>query len=159
MSSVSKSTRILLLWSPEFYIHYSVLYHRYIYHSLYVAIPSTFNKASRWSGREQDDSLESEGSPRISPIAAWFRGHFCYDTLESALLLLLRQNYFADSFRQVDTWSHRILGLLVLEYKCRSLGGYSCIRWKSESHHDCVVVWRILLSGSPGVVYISILIS
>ena len=39
MCSVSKSTRILLLWSPELYVHYSVLSHAYIY-QLYILVYS-----------------------------------------------------------------------------------------------------------------------
>jgi len=68
ISSASKSTTILLRRSPELYVHYSVIYHRYIYHSLYLVILTTFIKASRWLGRERDNTSESEGSLRISPI-------------------------------------------------------------------------------------------
>jgi len=44
---------------------------------LFLVILSTFVEASRWSGSEQDDTLQCEGSPRISPIAWWFRGYLC----------------------------------------------------------------------------------
>jgi len=44
--------------------------------SLYLVILSTFVKASRWLGSEQDDALESEGSPRTNLISWWFRGSF-----------------------------------------------------------------------------------
>jgi len=43
---------------------------------LYLVILSTFAKASHWSGSEQDDTLECEGSPRTSPTAWFFRGYF-----------------------------------------------------------------------------------
>jgi len=43
---------------------------------IYFVILSTFIKASRWSGSEQDNTLESEGSMRTSPIVWWFRGYF-----------------------------------------------------------------------------------
>jgi len=43
---------------------------------LYLVIPSTLVKASRWSGREQDDTWESKGSLRTSMITRWFRGCF-----------------------------------------------------------------------------------
>jgi len=46
MSSVSKSMGILLFWSPELYVHHSVLHHGYIYHSSYLVILSTFFAAS-----------------------------------------------------------------------------------------------------------------
>ena len=45
--------------------------------SLYLVILSTLVKASRWSGRERDNTFESKESLRISPIARWFRGYFC----------------------------------------------------------------------------------
>jgi hypothetical protein len=67
ISSVSRSTRILLYWSPELYIHL----HFYItdkpHHSLNLVILSPYVKASGWSGREQDDTLETEQSPRNQP--------------------------------------------------------------------------------------------
>jgi len=72
----------------------------------------------------KDNTLDSNGSPRISLIAWWFRGYFCQDTLESALLLLQGRNYFAGSDRQVNTWSRRTLGQLVFEHKSWLLGQY-----------------------------------
>jgi len=68
-----------------------------------LVILSFFVKASCWSGREQGVTLESEGCLRTSPIAWWFWGFCWHDTLESALLLLLRRNCFAVPYRQVDT--------------------------------------------------------
>jgi len=75
--------------------------------------------------------MELEGSPRISLIAWWSRGYFRQDTPESALLRLLRPNEFTVSYREVDTWNRCILGQMVLEYKCRLLGGHFGIRSKS----------------------------
>jgi len=87
-------------------------------------ICSSLPDASCWSDIEQDDTLESQGSVRISPIEWWFRGYFCYDTLNPALLLLQRLNYFAVSYWYVDIWSHHTLGQLFLGYKCQLLTRY-----------------------------------
>jgi len=54
-------------------------------------------------GSEQDNTLESKGSPKASLIAWWFRGYFCSANIESVLLLLLSRNYFAVPYRKVDT--------------------------------------------------------
>jgi len=44
---------------------------------LCLVILITFVEASRRWGTEQDHTLESEGSPRISPIAWWFGEYLC----------------------------------------------------------------------------------
>jgi len=126
--SAAKSTRILLHWSAAFYTHLQFSVTDISITSWYLVILSTFIKASRWLGSEQDNTLELEGSLRTSLVVWWFRGYFWQNTPESALLLLRRQNYFAGSYRQVNTWSGRILGQTVFNYKCRLLGWYFSIQ-------------------------------
>jgi hypothetical protein len=110
ISSALKSKRILLPWSRELNIHLSVLCHRYMYYSVYFVIVGTFVEASYWSGREQDNPLQFDGSLRAGLMAWWFRRYICWDTLELALLFLQRRNYFPVSSGQVDTWSDCISG-------------------------------------------------
>jgi hypothetical protein len=65
--------------------------HGQTHHTIYLIILITFVEASRWSGREQDDTLQSE-EPTLSRGAS-------KNTLELALLLLLRRNYLAVSYK------------------------------------------------------------
>jgi len=150
-SSVSKSARTFLYWSSSVCFHSSVLYHRYIDHSLYLVILSTFVKPSRWSGREQDNTLESERSPSQtwecgSPVDTFARillsRHYSLRWGETTLLFHVRQ---------VDTWSCRTQEQSVLGYTCWLVGLYTCVRTESDDLHDSVVGWedylgRILLS-------------
>jgi len=55
-------------------------------------------------------------------ITCWVWGYFCSDTLELGLPFLLRWNYFATAYRQIDTWSSHTGGQSVLGYKCWRLG-------------------------------------
>lgn len=138
-----KSTRILLLWNPALYIHLSLLYHSYIYHSPYLVTVSTYAKASCWSGCKWDDTLQSEESPRPD----WSRGgsehtfdcilfsqynFFCWQ--ETTLLFLIWQ---------VGTWSLCTQGQCIRGYMWRLMGWYCWVQRESEDLHDCVLDQRI----------------
>jgi len=67
ISSWSKSTRIFLPWSPELYVHYSVLYHGYIYH-LFLHVDSEYLRQGKllirkWSGQYFGVRKKSEDQP------------------------------------------------------------------------------------------------
>ena len=150
LSSVSKSTRLLLLWSPEFYVHLQFyITDKPITLSTWLLLVPSSKQVVDWeasktillSSMNHPDNVEVERILLSRPYS------FCWG--ETTLLFLISQ---------VDTSSGRILGQFNLPVNFRLLGRYSSIRRKSKSHHDSVVDQRILLSGSPGVVYLSMLI-
>jgi len=150
---------ILLYWNPQLYVHSLVLYHGYIYHSLYFIFLSTCVEATCWSGREQRHDVKS----KVSPRQTWLRGHPEYT---SAWVFIGQHCSFwwgetTVLFRigQVHSWSGWIWRKLVLGHKCWLLRWYSCVRRESEDWHVGVLVQMIFWVVCSWVVYIRILIA
>jgi len=140
ISSVSKWTRILLDWSPELYVHLqfhithiSITLYTWLFlvPSLKKVVDGERHKMRLLSPEDVRGSAWWHGDPEDTSVRILMSQHYSFCWGETTLLFLLKQ---------VDPWSHCTLGQSVLEYKCRSLRRSSSIRWKSESHHDSVVV-------------------
>ena len=155
MSSSLKSTRILLLWSPELYVHYSVLHHGYIYHhcilgySYYLRRRKKFigKSARRYYGvqKKSEDQPDSVVVQRILLSMTLSTRYYSFCWGESMVVCHMRQ---------VNTWSRRNLGQSVVKYKCRLLEQYSWVQRESEDRHNSVLLQRIFWVGYSWVVYI-----
>lgn len=93
-----------------------------------------------------------------SPMQWWFKGYLFSDTLELALLLLLRRIYHAESYKTsqyLESWCMRqgFLGS-----RCRLLRLFSGVRCESDDWYDSVLVQMICSVGFSSIVYCSILI-